>query len=179
MSIYEEFQSGTARWREAQHQYHRRSISFIGEFAKAFRKYLGAPEQYIDPFAGGALSYVEPVKVTQDDNGIYSFQMASPHQWLAKDEDGFWVTGLQLAVNSGPSPADMNYFWYLITFVIRDSGCEMLIGLRDQRFEFPANEPDTFKGAFEYMSSTAREILAAAPWQTTETAPIGFVHSKS
>lgn len=176
MAIFDEFQAEVARWRDARDEYTRKSSMFIIDFANSFREYIGSPEQYMDRLIGRALSHVQPVKATADENGNYSFHVANTvGEWLAKDETGYWVTGLQLAIIDPPNTSRMIYFWYLVRFVIRENICEMFIGFKDQKFSFALDDAEKQKAAFDFMASLVHDTLTLPPWETSKKAPIGFV----
>ncbi|MGD0419449.1 MAG: hypothetical protein ABSA68_07720 [Xanthobacteraceae bacterium] len=176
MTIFSDLQTKLDEWLQAQDDYQRRSITFMVEFATAFRSYIDAPETYIDFQTKQSLWYVQPVMAGADKDGIYSFEIApSAEDLLLKDDEGYWITALQFTIDRQPAALKKLYFWYLIRFVLRHDFCEMHIGFDKKQFRFRPNEIATQHTAFHYMVTLVNDVFALKPWEAPKKGTIGFV----
>ena len=176
MTIFSGLQTKSSEWLQAQDDYRGRSITFLVEFATAFRSYIGAPETYIDLQTKQTLWYVLPVMARADRDGIYSFGIApSAEDLLLKDQEGYWITALQLTIDRQPDSLNKLYFWYLIRFALRHDFCEMHIGFDKKQFTFRPNETAKQHTAFHYMVTLVNDVLSLEPWEAPKKGTFGFV----
>jgi hypothetical protein len=128
---------------------------------------------------GGPQNYVQPVaaRIDKEPNSgmdVISFEVVPDNYFLAKDEKGHWITGIQLTLDAPPRKF---LYYYPIWFILSESVCEMVIGLEKQKFTFPIEDAAKYKPAFDHMVTLVKNRLALKPWEeTTEDKKIGFVH---
>jgi hypothetical protein len=148
MTSFEDLQSDAAQWLAEQAPYGQRSFQLLQDFANEFCAYIGAPKTpFLNLLTGGPQNYVQPVAARIDkepDSGmdVISFEVVPANNLLAKDDTGHWIVGIQLTLDAPPSKFHYNY---PIWFLLKESVCEMTIGLEKQKFTFPIEDAAKYK----------------------------------
>jgi hypothetical protein len=171
MTIFGDLQAAYGAWQQARNNYRMNSFHFMRHFADAFRKYVGAPEQYIiDQEQGDQKPYVDLLEVSEDEEGNFSFAASrSPVDALSRCSDGFWQTGIGLVVDRNINSYPKAEFYFPIKFVLRGTECEMIF-LPDNKFTFSADAVESQTAVFDYIVGVLEELLSTKPWETTQKA---------
>ena len=74
MSTFEELQRVYGEWTDRHNQYEQENALFVWQLAGGFSNYIGAPASYQTIDRGGAKRYVEPQKLSYDDQGHIRYE---------------------------------------------------------------------------------------------------------
>jgi hypothetical protein len=184
MTIFDELQNNAVQWLKEQDEYQWRSLQFLKDFTNEFREHIGAPPTPFRNLLTQQLQfYVRPVAAKYE-NDSYSFDvdpddplLVRDHEYcLLRDEEGYWITGIQLTIDTNCGPVSQLHYPYPIRYIIRDSTCEMAVSFEKREFRFPSQDAAKRKPVFDQMVELVRHKLTLKPWENSPTKDrIGFV----
>ena len=182
MTTFDDLRALYIGWSNRHREYFEDSYQFICRFAVQFGKYIGAPETYKEMSPGGdpkkapTKRYVGLLRAIKDDGGkVHLNEAEFPMDVVTPDDGGYWISGIKVTIDRAENTYPKSEFTFPVRFTLEPGQSRLQIGDRPEgKFEIEANNPDSFKTAYEYMVSLLRGVFESPPWSSSKKTEIGF-----
>lgn len=178
MTIYDKLRESYHAAESVNSSYWHAAEDFIHGFAAGYGAYLGAPEEFDDLASRKKIPYVQICEVSKDeDEEEYKFKPRHFRRALTRQEDGFFIFGLQVFLERAPNSYPKNGLSFVIEIFPKE-GVECSVRIYERVFEVKLDDESSWKIVYDHMTCMIERWIDAKPWDVKQRQQIGFIHDK-